>query len=217
VTQLGVVTFTDTTQVTDVPPGTPPKVKVDKELEGRPGDFVAPLTRYVDNSNAGTIAEIAGTRITLSGPGIASGDGIIQEGWIDGGILGPAALTTFDQPLARLETTDGLGQGFQQAVAFGYDLITHGFVSHPVWVFLTEPSLNRVYVWPASFLDSYRYRPETLALITTFNTDFPSAFATFAQKQKLAVCWIGCQQEFPPPSGCPGLVPTAGCCGASGE
>lgn len=216
VTQLGVVTFTDTAQVIQVPVTTPVTVKVDKKLDGRAGDFVAELTHYVDNSNAGTITDVQGETITLAGPGIASGDGIVREDWIDGGILGAAAVSPFERPLVRLETSDGLAQGARQATAFGYDLLTRRFVSHPVWLFLVEQPANRVYVWPASFFDSFRYRPETLALITTFNTDFPSAFATFAQKQNLAVCWIGCQQEFPPPSGCPGLIPVADCCASSG-
>jgi hypothetical protein len=223
VTQLGVVAFTDATQVVQVPVTTPQTVKVDKELEVRPGDFVAVLTHYADNSNAGTISEIKGQTITLAGPGIASGDGIVAEDFIDGGIIGPAAVSAFAQPLVRLESSDGLGSGARQATAFGYDLLTHQFISQPVWVFLADSfidgvppgTMNRIYVWPASFGAAYRYRPETLALITLFNADFPAAFATFAQKQNLAVDWMGCQQEFPPPSGCPGLLPATGCCGSS--
>jgi len=224
VTQLGVVTFTDATQVLQIPVTTPQTVKVDKELEGRPGDFVAVLTHYSDNSNAGTITDIQGQTITLNVPGIASGDGIVPEDWIDGGIIGPAAVSPLAQPLIRLESSDGLGQGWRQATAFGFDLLTHKFVSQPVWLYLMDAfidmvppgTVNRMYVWPGSSGAAYRYRPETLALITTFNTDFPAAFATFAQKQNLEVDWIGCQQEFPPPSGCPGLIPVStDCCGSS--
>jgi hypothetical protein len=216
VTQLGVVHFFDTAELSDVPGGLPFKVTLDGELEGRQGDFVAVLTHYVDNSSAGIIAKIQGTTITLAGPGIAGGDGIVRQDWIDGGILGMAAVSPFIQPLVRLETIDGLAQAPRQATAVGYDLVTHRFTSFPVRLFVTEPALNRVYVWPASF-GMFQYRPETLVLITTFNTDFPSAFATFAQKQDLAVCWIGCQQEFPKPSGCPGTFPATSCCGSSEE
>ena len=66
---------------------------------------------------------------------------------------------------------------------------------------------DRIVVFPAQANARYHYRPETLSLITTFNTDFPRAFATFAQKQQLSVSWIACQEEFPRPTGCPAQEP----------
>ena len=50
-----------------------------------------------------------------------------------------------------------------------------------------------------------------LSLITSFNSDFPAAFVTFAQKKRLVVRWFGCQQEFRPVTDCPGQTPGDPC------
>ena len=220
---VAVIHFRERLLLTAVNAADATKVEVDDELPFREGDVVGVLTHYVDGSNAGLIESVQGDQVTLATPGIEHGDGIVDRDWIDGGIVGPAAVTfrslsqlSFPsqfQPVARLDVTDGLNQP-QPATAHGLDLLSGRQLSSPVLPLLYDPAGRHVAFWPTDPNRRFRYRPETLSLITTFNTDFPRAFATFAQKQNLSVSWIGCQQEFPPPSGCPGQVdaePCAGC------
>ncbi len=211
--QLATIEFRDTLQLTTIDAADPTHIGVDRAIPFRDQDVVGVLTRYADNSNPGLIESIQGNRLTLTIPGLEHGDGIVSADWIDGGIVGPAVVSFLStsqlafpsefQPLVRMVTVDGLTQP-QPAVAYGFDQISGRFVSSPVRPFVYDAAGRHVFFVPVNLTSAYRYRPETLSLITTFNTDFPRAFATFAQKQQLAVCWIGCQQEFPPPSGCPG-------------
>ena len=164
--------------------------------------------------------------MTLSFPGITHGDGIVSTNWIDGGLVGAAALSFLSptqgsfpaqfQPFVRLVTTDGLTQ-VHPAVASGFDLLSGQTVARSVVILVFDPTARRIFVFPAGNQNAFRYRPETLSIITTFNTDFPRAFATFAQKQNLAVCWIGCQEELTPPAACPGQHPHEPCGDASSE
>lgn len=210
--QLGVVQFRDTTVVMEV--AATGEVTVDHEINARDGDFVALLTHYVGNSSNGVIQDIAGNLITLAPGGVLAGDGILPRDRIDGGILGPASVSFPDQPLVRLESTEGLADnsGRRQDTVIGFDLVTGQFRSAAVRAFVVDSFLdgvangtvNRVFLFPTDFAQPFLFRPETLSLITTFNADFPSAFATFAQVQKLYVCWTGCQPDPRPTFGCPG-------------
>jgi len=219
--QLATIEFRDSLQLTAINPADPASIEVDRKIAFRDQqDIVGVLEHYADNSNPGLIESIQGDRVTLSIPGIEHGDGIVSEDWIDGGIVGPAVVSFLStsqlafpsqfQPLVRFATVDGINQS-QVAVAYGFDQLTGRFVSSAVRPFLYDAAGRHIFLIPVNLNGAYRYRPETLSLITTFNADFPSAFATFAQKQQLAVCWIGCQQEFPAPSGCPGQQPWDPC------
>lgn len=210
--QLGAVHFRDTAAVTAV--AATGEVTVNRDIQARDGDFVSVLTHYVENSGQGTIQVIGANAITLAPGGFETGDGILPMDRIDGGILGPASVSFPGQPLVRLESADGLAgsSGRRQDTVIGFDLLTGRFRSVAVQAFVVDSFLdgvpngtvNRVFLFPRDQASPYQLRPETLSLITTFNTDFPRAFATFAQEQKLYVCWSGCQQEPQPAFGCPG-------------
>jgi hypothetical protein len=211
---LGGVHFSDRALLTRV--NTPTSIEIDPEIELRDGgDFVGVLRHYADNSNPGLIDRIeAGNVLVLASPSVDTGDGIVDEHWIDGGIVGAAAVAYAPshpspqsqfQMFVRLASTEGLDQ-VRPAVIFGLDLLTGRLVTRPVFP-IPFGGGDHVFIWPGDFNAFYRFRPETLSLITTFNTDFPRAFATFAQKQQLSVSWIGCQEEFPRPTGCPGQGP----------
>ncbi len=43
--------------------------------------------------------------------------------------------------------------------------------------------------------------------VTVFNPDFGAFFTAFARRQKLHVCWLGCQGDMETPTECPGLIP----------
>jgi hypothetical protein len=224
--QLATIEFRDTLALATIDAADATHIEVDRTIEFREQDIIGVLAHYADNSNPGLIESIQGNRLTLSTPGLEHGDGIVSAGWIDGGIVGPAAVSFLAasallfpsqfQPLLRLVTVDGLTQT-QPATAYGFDMLTGRFVSNPVRPFVYDAAGRHVFLFPVNLTSSFRYRPETLSLITTFNTDFPRAFATFAQKQQLAVSWIGCQQEFPGPSGCPGQEPVDVCAGDAAE
>jgi hypothetical protein len=210
--KLAVVTFRDRALLTAVDAADPRSIEIDETIAFREHDVIGVLTHYADNSNPGFIDTVQGDTLTLLGAGTEHGDGIASG--LDIGILGPAAVSYAPslpfplqfQPITRLLSVDGL-TNFQRAVAFGFDLLTGRFVSSSVAPLLYDPAGGHVYLWPLDFNAPYRYRPETLSIITTFNTDFPRAFATFAEKQQLSVCWIGCQHEFPPAGGCPAQHP----------
>jgi hypothetical protein len=210
---LAVVHFRDRAVVTKV--NTPTSIEIDRDVDLRDGEMIGVLTHYADNSNPGWIDRVeAGNRLVLAFPSIEAGDGIVRADWIDGGVVGFASLTYAPsdpspqwryQPIVRLESTEGL-EHVQPGVVYGFDLLSGRFVASPVVPYLFG-SGDRVVAWPTDPGGRFRYRPETLSLITTFNTDFPRAFATFAQKQQLSVSWIACQEEFPRPTGCPGRHP----------
>lgn len=218
--RVAVIHFRDRLLLTDVDATDATKIEVDRDVPFREEDVVGVLTHYADCSNAGFIESVQGDQVTLGIPGIEHGDGIVDQDWIDGGIVGPAAVMYLSpsqgsfpsqfQPVVRLDATDGLNQP-QPAVAHGLDLLRGRQLSSQVLPLLYDPAGRHVAFLPRDPNGPYRYRPETLSLITTFNTDFPRAFATFAQKQNLSVSWIGCQEEFPPPSGCPGQVDDEPC------
>jgi hypothetical protein len=216
---LAVVNFTDRALLTKV--NTPTSIEIDRDAELREGDVVGVLTHYADNSNPGWIDRIeTGNRLVLAFPSVETGDGIADDGFIDGGVLGFASLVYAPtdpspqwqyQVIVRLAATDGLEQ-FRPAVVYGLDLLTGRSVATAIFPFLYNG--DRIVVFPAQANARYHYRPETLSLITTFNTDFPRAFATFAQKQQLSVSWIACQEEFPRPTGCPAQEPYDVCADA---
>lgn len=205
--RLGVIHFRDTALLKSISTTDPKKITIDRDIDLRDGDFVSMLTHYHDNSAIGFVQDLQSNSLTLY-PLPFAGDGIVSRDWIDGGILGPAAVsptltsTSGLQPLVRMESVDGMDAS-RPAVAYGYDLLTGQFLTANVLPFLIDPTARRIYVWPLDAASPRRYRPETLAIITTFNADFAAAFATFAQKQNLAVTWIGCQDEFPRPTACP--------------
>jgi hypothetical protein len=221
--RLGVVHFRDTTGLKAV--AATGEVTVDRDIQARDGDFVSVLTHYVGNSSDGAIQDISGNVITLAPVGFAAGDGILPMDRIDGGILGPASVSFPGQPFVRLESTEGLAgnSGRRQDTVIGFDLVTGLFRSLAVQAFVVDSFLdgvvngtvNRVLLVPRDLANPFLFRPETLSLITTFNTDFPRAFATFAQEQKLYVCWSGCQQEPQQTFGCPGTKETLKTCEGS--
>lgn len=201
--QLGVVNFRDTVLLTAAP--NPKEAPLDHDIQARDGDFVAVLTHYADNSNLGSIQQISGNQLTLRPDGIGAGDGIVQRDWIDGGILGPAAIRFPEQPLVRLESIEGLENvSARQDTATGFDPVIGQFHSSSVTAFVVEALVNRVALIPIPPVSgSFVYRPETFSLLTTFNAGFPRAFAVFAQKQQLSVAWFGCQQERRQTPACP--------------
>lgn len=217
--QLACVHWRDRVVLTAVGNADPTEIQVDGELAFRDNDVVGLLSHYADNSNPGLVESIAGNTLTLSLPGIEHGDGIVNEGWIDGGIIGPAAVSYLSstqqsfpsqlQPFVRMQTSDGLERP-APSVAYGFDLLSGRFVSSSVFPFLLGGT-DQVWLWRLDPNAAFRFRPETLSLITSFNTEFPRAFATFAQKQKLSVRWTGCLREFPPYAGCPGQQPYDPC------
>jgi hypothetical protein len=224
--QLACVHWRDRVVLTAIGSADPTEIEVDGDLAFRDNDVVGLLSHYADNSNPGLVESIAGNTLTLSLPGIEHGDGIVNEGWIDGGIVGPAAVSYLSgaqqsfpsqlQPLVRMQTSDGLERP-APSVAYGLDLLTGRFVSSSVFPFLlgatggTGGTGGQVWLWRLDPNAAFRFRPETLSLITSFNTEFPRAFATFAQKQKLSVRWTGGLREFPPYAGCPGQQPFDPC------
>lgn len=218
--KLAVVHFRDTVLLSTVDAADDTSIEIDRDIEMRDGDIVGALTHYADNATPGLIESLQGNQLTLSVPGIVHGDGIVSADWIDGGIVGPAAVSYLSlsqlsipsqfQPVVRLVAADGFNQP-QPAVAYGFDLLSGRYVSSVVLPFLYDAAGRHVYVVPVNLASPYRYRPETLSIITTFNTDFPRAFATFAQKQGLSVSWMGCQEAFPGPSGCPAQRPQGPC------
>ncbi|MEZ5351536.1 MAG: hypothetical protein R2762_02785 [Bryobacteraceae bacterium] len=205
--QLGVVHYRDTALLASVNPGDPAKIKVDRSIDVREGDLVAPLTHYADNSASGYVQEMEGSTIVLY-PAASAGDGIADRDWIDGGILGLAAVAPYppSQPLLRLESTEGVDSS-RIATVYGLDLLSGQFLTTSVYAFVIDAPTRRVYLSPSGPGSPRRYRPETMSLVTTFNADFAGAFATFAQRQQLAVCWTGCQNEFPRASECPAAHP----------
>jgi hypothetical protein len=221
---LAVVHFRDRARVTRVVSTTSIEIAPDVDLR-REGDVVGVLTHYVDTSNPGFVDRIeAGNRLILVPPAIQAGDGIVDMGWIDGGVIGPASLAFSPadpspewrmQPFLRLLTTEGLGR-LEPALVYGLDVLSGRFLVSVVVPFLIGAGDHVVVLSPDPG-QRFRYRPETLSLVTTFNTDFPRAFATFAQKQRLAVSWIACQEPFPRPTGCPGQRPFDPCADADSE
>jgi hypothetical protein len=182
-------------------------------------DVAGVLSYHADASNGAYVQKIEGKVLTLAA-GITQGDGIVDQGWIDGGIVGPAALAWQPseplffpapwQPVVRMDTLDGL-YSRTLATAYGLDLVTGVFQSRAVLPLVLDAAGMHLLMFSPATTPAYRFRPETLSLITSFNNDFPAAFVTFAQKQQLVVRWFGCQQEFPPPVGCPGEMPWDPC------
>jgi len=215
--RLATVQWRDSVGVTSFDPADPTHVGIDGKVKFGENDVVGVLSHHGDVSNGGFVVEVAGKVLTLW-PGIEHGDGIVDRGWIDGGIVGPAALSSDpsspwsfpapEQPLVRMEAATGLGG---PATAFGFDMVTGVYQSRAVLPQTIDTASGHVYVFNAASTAAYRFRPETLSLITRFNNDFPAAFATFAQKQELVVRWFGCQQEFPPVVGCPAQAPYDPC------
>lgn len=197
------------------------QIEVDGDVEFREGDVVGPLLHHADCSNPGYVEKIDGKVITLL-PGLDHGDGIVGRGWIDGGIIGPAAVSlpaiqqlAFPawQPVVRMETLEGLDDHLP-ATAYGLDLLSGRYQSRGVWP-LIQGATGGHLLFFIQDTQPYRFRPETLSLITRFNADFPRAFATFARKQQVVVRWIGCQQEFAVDHDCPAQAPCDACGSAS--
>jgi hypothetical protein len=216
--RLSTVHWRDGVRVERVDAAQPTHIEVDGEVDFREGDVVGVVTHHADCSNPGYVEKIDGNLLTLL-PGLEQGDGIVDRGWIDGGIVGPAAVSYLSptqlsfpsdwQPVVRMDTLDGL-DGRSPATAYGLDLLTGQYQSRSVLPLILDPVGGHL-IFFFQGTEAYRFRPETLSVITRFNTDFPRAFATFAQKQQLVVRWIGCQQEFPPASGCPAQAPYDPC------
>ena len=217
--RIATVQWRDGVDVTSVDAAQPTQVGVVGDVTFGVRDVVGVLSHHADASNGAYVQRIDGKKLTLS-PGIANGDGIVDQGWIDGGIVGaaararpppaPAAFPAPWQPLVRMDSIEGLDSR-TLATVYGLDLATGSFQSRAVMPFVFDAAGLHLLMFSPASTTAYRFRPETLSLITRFNSDFPGAFATFAQKQQLVVRWIGCQQEFPPPVGCPGQLPYDPC------
>ena len=65
-----------------------------------------------------------------------------------------------------------------------------------------------------STLFGVKLRPETLSVAALFNPNFVSSFVSFAQKQNLYLCWLGCQTENQNPAPCPGDASSPDPCGS---
>lgn len=221
--RLATVHWRDSVKVESVDAGDSTRIKVDSADGLREGDVLGLLTHYADCSNPGFVEKIEGNFITLV-PGVVHGDGIVDRGWIDGGIVGPAAVSFVSpsqlffpavwQPVVRMDTLDGFNGG-SPATAYGLDLVTGQFQSRSVLPLVMNAASGQLFFFFVQGTQPYRFRPETLSVITRFNADFPRAFATFAQKQQLVVRWIGCQEEFATARGCPAQAPYDSCAAAA--
>ncbi len=198
----------------------PDRIEVDDATGLRAGDVTGLLTHYADCGNPGQVDTIAGDVLTLQ-PGLDQGDGIVAGGIIDGGIVGPAALSQPAPPRVaspawqtrlRLETLDGIVPS-STATVHGLDLLTGQYRQHPVLVFVVNDGSTSVILYGKDNA-AYRLRPETLALITRFNADFPAAFATFAQELQLVVRWMACQPDSEPANRAWPVQPAVDACGA---
>nr|WP_297382379.1 hypothetical protein [uncultured Roseateles sp.] len=215
--RLATVHWRDSARITRVD-ADPRELDVADDLVFGPNDVAGLLVHHADVSNGAYVQQIVGNTVTVR-PTLAQGDGIVDQGWIDGGLVGPAALTwdparPMDfpatwQPLVRMDSAGGL-DGRAIATLYGLDLNTGVYQSRAAWPYPIDAELHLYAVTPAT-TPAYRFRPETLSLITSFNSDFPAAFVTFAQKKRLVVRWFGCQQEFRPVTDCPGQTPGDPC------
>ena len=220
--RLGTVTWRDCVGLKSVDGGDPTHVEVDRDIGLRAGQVVGVLSYYADCSNPGLVDQVQGNELTLL-PSLEHGDGIVEQDWIDGGIVGPAAVTRqasqlFEfpstwQPIVRMETLDGLDDRVP-ATAYGLDLLSGAFQSRDVLpVLLQDAAGAHLVLVDTDTNPSHRFRPETLSLVTRFNNDFPRAFAAFAQAKELAlvVRWFGCQRESQAEPACPGQRPFDPC------
>lgn len=221
--RLATVHWRDAVKVEEVDAADPTQIEVDSATGLREGDVLGVATYYADTSNAGFVEKIEGNFLTMV-PGLANGDGIVDRGWIDGGIVGPAAVIFNStsrlffpsewQPVVRMDNLDGFANG-SPATAYGLDLVTGQFQSRSVLPLVMNAARSQLFFYFLPATQPYRFRPETLSVITRFNADFPRAFATFAQRQQLVVRWIGCQDEFAPVRGCPAQAPYDACASAA--
>ncbi|MDX2152666.1 MAG: hypothetical protein SFV54_18135 [Bryobacteraceae bacterium] len=175
--------------------GEEPALKLSLEVDRREGDFIARFTHWVDNSSWSRLASKAADVLTLS-PGLGFGvpaDGIVPAGLIDGGVLALASLKP-NQNHLRLAPQNTVEAGDEMTAtgpspvnmdqslrvrARSFDAGTGGLDVDPL------QSVNQ----------PYAFRPERLALISSYNDRFPEAFAVFAQRQKLFVSWVACLDQ----------------------
>jgi hypothetical protein len=193
------VNFRDTAVIVDVTAGPGgPTLKLDRAIETRPGDLAAPFTSYADNSRFAIVDTdpdtVKNALVLRDGTGqVLAGEGVVVRDIIDGGILGPAALTPAQSTL-RLESHEGLGFGTEVTVS-GREAVAGDFRAIPMRVIDLDPALHRVRLDPTQAFVVYQYRPEAMSITQSFNASFPAVFASFAQKKNLSVCWMGCQVE----------------------
>ena len=173
-------------------------MKLDRAVDTRPGDFAAPFTSFSDNSRFAIVDAdpdpVKKTLVLRDGTGqVLAGEGVVLRDLIDGGILGPAALTPV-QPFVRLESHEGLGFGTEVTVS-GQEAVAGDFRALAMRVIDLDPAQHRVRLDAMQDFINYQYRPEAMSIVQSFNASFPAVFASFAQKKNLSVCWVGCQVE----------------------
>jgi hypothetical protein len=217
--RIATVQWRDSVPVVSVDGVDPTQLDIGGNVVFGARDVVGVRFHHADASNGAYVLSIAGNVLTLAA-GLAHGDGIVDQGWIDGGIVGPAALAwqpslpfSFPahwQPLVRMDAIEGLDSR-TLATVYGLDLLTGVFQSRAAQPFVLDAADMQLWMQSPASTSAYRLRPETLSVITRFNSDFPAAFVTFAQAQELVVRWFGCQQEFPSADGCPGQAPWDPC------
>lgn len=208
--QLALVAFDKVATVAS-PPSDARHLKIDRTLDLRTGDVVAPLTAFAETSSEASIVriEITGApnpdKLTLTGP---------IDGLLPGDLIGPAALTPTQNSI-RFATTDqnvaDLRQGDLLLIS-GLDAQFLQPVNAQVRVSNLDTASGRATLTPVDG-SSNLFRPETLSVAALFNANFIDAFVAFAQEQDLYVCWLGCQNETQTPAGCPGATPVSPCTG----
>jgi hypothetical protein len=182
----------------------PKKLTVDRTIDFRHGDLIGPLAAYSESSRPQSIASISTNNLTLGAP---------IDGLAEDDIVGPASFTPELNRL-RLQDSNFLLRGDAVQVA-GLDTVQMQPHSGPMQIVDLDTVKNMVTLRPSEpWLSGLRLRPETLSIAALFNPNFVSSFVSFAQKQNLYLCWLGCQTETQNPAQCPGDVPLPDPCGS---
>jgi hypothetical protein len=181
----------------------PNEITIDRTLDLREGDLAGPLVAYAETSRPQSISSIAANTLTLSAP---------IDGLIEDDLVGPASLSQ-DLGRLRFENAENLQRGDDLQVA-GLDSMFLQPSSVPMQIVDLDLAKGVVGLLPSGPLAGVKLRPETLSVAALFNANFVSSFVSFAQKQNLYVCWLGCQTETQNPAQCPGDAPTPDPCGS---
>ena len=183
---LTAVRVNDAAAITDITPAAGQSVTITlaETIAARQGDFAARLESFSESSDTAVVESAKDNTLVLSGD---------LDGLLPDNLLAQASITAAAGRM-RLEGKEDLRPG-DQLMLTGVDERTGQFTIALVTVVAVDPAANAVFVIPATPGASYRFRPEAVMVAATFNANFTTAFAAFARRQGLYVCWFGCQQE----------------------
>jgi len=212
--QLVQVSFTAVATVASQPPDDT-HLTIDRKLDIRSGDLIGPLAAYFETSSSITISKIvianppANDTLTLSGA---------IDGLIPGDLIGPASFTPTQNTIRFTTTNQNLADLHQGDLLqlSGMEPAFLQFVNAQVRITSLDSQTGIATLTPADG-SANSFRPETLSVAALFNANFTDAFVAFAQQQDLYVCWLGCQNETEPPSGCPGVTTNVSPCSQKGN